>query len=205
LKKDAKKETKESDEERKKRIRKELETYVEVIRALDSYRAFRRLDPRLVERTITKSGSEELRKVYHSIEGDMKRMAYYPAKVKEFRGMYRTMTAMKLLAAIASVFVVGIGIATLERSSVVSEALGNPVFVAVAVLLPIAAFNLSVLSEFRLRKKLAKTYEGKFSAERARIGAAVQSLIRILNDKVREYGEDPKKYKLSLFHDDYRL
>lgn len=194
---------KEKEKERKKN-RRELESYVDLIQALDSFRAFRSLDPRRIERYVLKTGSEDFRRRYHSIEGDLKRMAYYPAKVPEMRGMYRWMTLAKFLAVIASVFVAGVSFVALERPTMIGAAFGNPVLLAMGILLPVVGFNFAVISEFRMRRRLSKIYQGKFSAERSRMGAVIQYLINVLNEKVGQFGEDPKKYKLSLYHEDYK-
>jgi hypothetical protein len=169
-----------------------------LIQQLDGIRAFRRVDPGRLEQSFERL---ELFRLWGSIKNDVGRIAYFPETIPGLPKLIKVTTTLRSLFPIAllslalSVFI-RLGILPMPTTSVYLIFL----FVPLAIMAAFISVDLTV------RRRIAaqeRANPGLHSEEKQRIKAVIVELLNRLNIEIRLKREDPNRYRMRLYFNDY--
>jgi len=165
---------------------------------LDGIRAFRRVDPGRIEQSFERLG---LFKIWSRIKNDVQSIVYFPESVPGLPKLIRITTTLRSLFPIALVSLVlsvliRLGIFPLPTTSVYLIFL----FVPLAIMAAFISVDLTV------RKRIAAEERKNpqlHNEEKRRIKEVIDDLLNRLNIEIRLKNEDPSRYRMRLYFNDY--
>lgn len=183
---------------RKREVDKLSDLYYLAVQ-LDSIRAFRRVGTEKIESAFQRINSTG---VWRKIKSDVEEIVYLPNTIPGLLRLTKIVMTLKTLFPTCFIFII---LALLIRFGVIP--IPAPALSYVLIFFAIFVMFSFVALDFIIRRRIAK-YEEEHPAmqskEKEHIRDIVQELIKELLKEIRSRGEDPGRYKMRLFHKDYR-
>jgi len=183
---------------RKREVDKLSDLYYLAVQ-LDNIRAFRRVGTEKIESAFQRINSIG---VWRKIKSDVERIVYLPETIP---GLLRLVKIAAVLRRLFSTSLILLVLAFLIRIGFIP--IPVPALSYVLIFFAIFIMFSFVALDFIIRRRIAK-YEEEHptmqSKEKEHIRDVVQELIKELLKEIRSRGEDPGRYKMRLFHKDYK-
>ena len=169
-----------------------------LIQQLDGIRAFRRVDPARLEQSFERL---ELFRIWGSIKKEVGRIAYFPETIPGLPKLIKITTALRSLFPIAllslalSVFI-RLGILPMPTTSVY----------LIFLFVPLALMAVFISVDLTVRRRIAAQERADpelHNEEKRRIKAVIDELLNRLNIEIRLKKEDPNRYRMRLYFNDY--
>lgn len=182
-------------QKRNKEIHDKLHTLCRLISNLDSVRAFKRIKPKTIETSFKELGSKELLQEWKKIRSDVQTLIYLPLKARGVSTLMRWIVILKIAYPFCVIF--------LATSLYAQLTFLTPII----IVLTIAVFTGHVILDFMIRRRIVKyetKYGEKFHKEKERVKTLIEKIIMRLLKELERCRKDPIKYKIKLFHVDYK-
>jgi len=180
---------------------------IKIIHWLDGYRAYRCVEPSMIEKSFTKFPMEYLRNSWREIREDIYKIATFPTSFPEIGKMYTLATVAKFFLGVLFLLFMVTSIARTRGAKSVFGLINlNHLSMAIAISL-CAVIGLYYLSNILTYKKIDRCYkenEHILGKRRKRLKTATQALIDRLAYHMRKFGYDPENYRFKLFNTDYK-
>jgi len=180
---------------------------IKIIHWLDGYRAYRCVEPSMIEKSFTKFPMEYLRNSWREIREDIYKIATFPTSFPEIGKMYTLATVAKFFLGVLFLLFMVTSIARTRGAKSVFGLINlNHLSMAIAISL-CAVIGLYYLSNILTYKKIDRCYkenEHVLGKRRKRLKSATQALIDRLAYYMRKFGYDPENYRFKLFNTDYK-
>jgi len=179
---------------------------IKIIHWLDGYRAYRCVEPSMIEKSFTKFPMGYLRNSWREIREDVYKIATFPTSFPEIGKMYTLATVAKLFLGVLFLLFM---FTTIARTRGAKSAFGinlNNLSLAIAIALcaVIGLYYLSNILTYKRIDRCYKEHEHILGKRRERLKSATQSLIDKLAYYMKKFGYDPENYRFKLFNTDYK-
>jgi len=192
---------------RQNKSKEKLENLCQIISTLDSIRAFRRMEPKLVKEGFQRVKSGEITQMWNTIRHDVEKIAYLPMDIPSLPSLMRLIAFLKLLTPLLSLLMIAALTFHLPYAKVFPTALreifGHPAVLPIMVTLFSTALITYIMVDQTIRRRVIKYEEnhfGKFSRGKERIKNVIEKLIVKLKEELKRNNEDFTKYKMQLFY-----
>jgi len=187
--------------------KEKIDNLCQLIVDLDSIRAFRRIEPELLKQSFQKTKSAEIMEEWKAIRHDVEKISYMPIEIQGLPTLMRLAAFLKLLAPVASIFMV-LTLASQMRGSKtlpipLPAIFGERTIFMIAVSLSFGIMLAFVMVDYTIRRRVIKYEEihlEKFGRGRKRIENVIRKLIEKLAKELKRRNEDPNNFKLTLFY-----
>lgn len=182
-----------------KKTNETLDQYHYLISQLDSVRAFRRVDPSKLENSVNKTNAAN---VWSRIRPGLEKIAFLPESLPGLGNLIRIAATLRLLFPLCFFSFI---LALLIRVGIF--ALHNVFLFNLFLFGPLVIMFSFIVVDFIIRKKVAR-YEEEHPAlhvkEKDQIKNAVEELIIKFIREMKLYKENPDRYQMKLYFNDYR-
>lgn len=177
-----------------------------LIMTLDSIRAFRRFDPETIKEKFQSLGSKEFTEMWKEIRHDVEKIAYVPLHVKGVPSLMKLVMILRALVpmvALLTLLSITARLPLYER--ILPKPLTifkNPLAFVITGVASFATITTLITVDFTIRRRIIRyeeTHADKFSKGRERIEKVIERLIEKLAKEIKSRGEDPSKYKMTLY------
>lgn len=183
---------------RKREVDKLSDLYYLAVQ-LDNIRAFRRVGTEKIESAFQRINSTG---VWRKIKSDVEEIVYLPNTIPGVPRLTKIVMTLRTLFPTCVIFII---LALLIRFGFIP--IPAPALSYVLIFFAIFVMLSFVALDFTIRRRIVR-YEEEHPAmqsrEKEHIRDVVQELIKELLKEIRSRGEDPGRYKMRLFHKDYR-
>jgi hypothetical protein len=169
-----------------------------LIQRLDGIRAFRRVDPEHLEKSFERL---DLLGIWGRIKADVHRIAYFPETIAGLPRLIKITTTLRSLFPIA---LLSLALSVLIRLGIFPTPATSVYLIFLFV--PLAILAAFVSLDLTVRKRIAaveKQNPELHTREKQRIKEVVVDLLSRLNVEIRLKKEDPNRYRMRLYFDDY--
>jgi len=192
---------------RQNQPKEKLENLCQIISTLDSIRAFRRVEPKLVKESFQSVKSGEITQLWNTIKHDVEKIVYLPMEIPGLPRLMRLIAFLKLLTPLLSLLMIATLTFHLPYAKVFPTALreifGHPAVLPIMVTLFSTALITYITVDQTIRRRVINYEEnhfGKFSRGKERIKSVIEKLIVKLTEELKRNNEDFTKYKMQLFY-----
>jgi len=178
---------------------------IKIIHWLDGYRAYRCVEPSMIEKSFTKFPTGYLRNSWREVREDIYKIATFPTSFPKIGKMYTLATVAKLFLGVLFLLFM---FTTIARTRGAESAFGinlNHLSLAIAIALcaVIGLYYLSNILAYKMIDRCYREHEHILGKRRKKLKSATQSLIDRLAYYMRKFGYDPENYRFKLFYADY--
>jgi len=192
---------------KKDRVQEELIVLCELIKKLDSIRAYKRtenLKPEAVKNDFKRLKYRYLRKDWKLIRHDIEKIVYLPINIEGLPTMIRIVTYLKIILPITMIFMILSVSHPLTGHAMIPIPKFSPF---IGIIPPLIVISMFILLDRKIRKRVMRyevEHKEKLRRSRKRIKSLIDKLISMLLEELEKCNRNPNQYSMSLFYKDYK-